>query len=218
MREHRVEERPSDRLWYLCYMFDVSSLILTAGYSGLFAIIFAESGLFFGFFLPGDSLLFTAGFLASQGFLNIFILIPLLFVAAIVGDTVGYGFGKYVGPKIFTKEESLFFNPHHVIRAQEFFLRYGKRAIFFCRFIPIVRTFVPIVAGVAEMPYRSFLTYNILGGAAWAGGIKLLGYFLGASIPQAEKYLYPIIILIILISFIPVLPHFLPNRRKKELR
>lgn len=184
---------------------DMATLIKVAGYSGLFAIIFAESGLFFGFFLPGDSLLFTAGFLASQGFFDIRVLVPLLFVAAVLGDNIGYSFGRYVGPKLFTREKSRFFNPKHVARAHAFFLVNGGNAIVFARFVPVVRTFVPIVAGVAEMPYRKFLTMNILGGALWAGGVTLIGYFLGATIPEAEKYLYPLIVLIIIVSFIPPL-------------
>lgn len=197
-------------------MFDLPSLIATAGYSGLFAIVFAESGLFFGFFLPGDSLLFTAGFLAAQGFLDIRLLVPLLFIAAVLGDNVGYAFGRRVGPRLFTREESLLFKPRHIIRAREFFKVHGSRAIFFCRFIPIVRTFVPIVAGIADMPYRTFIIYNILGGAAWAAGVTLLGYFLGETIPQAEKYLYPIIALIILLSFTPMLPHLWADKKRNN--
>jgi membrane-associated protein len=196
-------------------MFDLLAIITTAGYVGLFAIVFAESGLFFGFFLPGDSLLFTAGFLASQGTISIGLLLPLLIIAAISGDSVGYAFGTRVGPKIFTKKESRFFKPAHVTRAHEFFLKYGKKAIFLARFLPIVRTFVPIIAGVAKMPYREFILYNIVGGISWVSSMLLLGYFLGRQVPDAEKYLHPIIIVIIVVSFLPMLNEIRKARKKK---
>jgi membrane-associated protein len=196
-------------------MFDLLALITTAGYLGLFAIVFAESGLFFGFFLPGDSLLFTAGFVAAQGSLNIVILLVSLFVGAVLGDSVGYAFGRRVGPKIFTREESRFFKPAHVIRAHNFFLKYGKKAIFLARFLPIVRTFVPIVAGVAEMPYREFFVYNIIGGASWVGSMLLTGYFLGSLIPDAEKYLHVIVLIIIVLSFLPMVYEFIKARKER---
>lgn len=189
-------------------MFDLLQIITTAGYFGLFAIIFAESGLFFGFFLPGDSLLFTAGFLASQDGLNILILIPLLFVGAVLGDNVGYAFGRRVGEKIFTKKESRFFKPSHVTRAHEFFLKYGKKAIFLARFLPVVRTFTPIIAGVAKMPYANFFLYNLIGGGAWTMSMLCFGYFLGKKIPSADHYLYPIVFVIIFVSFLPALFEF----------
>lgn len=197
-------------------MFDLLALITTAGYLGLFAIVFAESGLFFGFFLPGDSLLFTAGFVASQGSLNIVILVTSLFVAATLGDSVGYAFGRRVGPKIFTREESRFFKPAHIIRAHNFFLKYGKKAIFLARFLPIVRTFVPIVAGVAEMPYREFIIYNVIGGASWVGSMLLTGYFLGSLIPDAEKYLHVIVLIIIGVSFLPMVYEFIKARKERR--
>jgi membrane-associated protein len=197
-------------------MFDLLALITAAGYFGLFAIVFAESGLFFGFFLPGDSLLFTAGFVASQGSLNIVILMTSLFVAATLGDSVGYAFGRRVGPKIFTREESRFFKPAHIIRAHNFFLKYGKKAIFLARFLPIVRTFVPIVAGVAEMPYREFIVYNIIGGASWVGSMLLTGYFLGSLIPDAEKYLHVIVLIIIGVSFLPMVYEFIKARKERR--
>ncbi len=188
-------------------MFDLVNLIETGGYLGLFAIIFAESGLFFGFFLPGDSLLFTAGFIAAQGLLNIWLLAPLLFVAAVLGDSTGYAFGKKVGPKIFNRPESRFFKPTHITKANKFFLTHGNNAIVLARFIPIIRTFVPIVAGVGSMPYRNFIIYNLVGGFLWTVGLTVLGYTLGAQIPEAEKYLHWIIAVIILTSFLPALKH-----------
>lgn len=194
-------------------MFDLVSLIKTAGYLGLFGIIFAESGLFIGFFLPGDSLLFTAGFLASQGFLNIWILAPLTFVAAILGDNFGYAFGRRVGPALFTREDSVLFNKDHLRRAKVFFEAHGAKTLVLARFLPVIRTFVPIVAGVGGMHYPTFFFYNVLGAVPWALGMTWLGYFLGNVIPNIDKYLIPIILAIVIISSIPTLFHIIKNRR-----
>lgn len=194
---------------------DPLALIATLGYIGLFAIVFAESGLFFGFFLPGDSLLFTAGLLASQHLLYLPLLLAIVPVAAILGDSAGYAFGKWVGPRIFVKDDSLFFSKHHVKRAEAFYEKYGAQAIILARFVPVVRTFVPIVAGVGKMPYKTFLAFNIVGGVLWGAGIVSLGYFLGAAFPQTEKYLTPIIIVIILVSFFPILLEWLAYRREQ---
>lgn len=193
-------------------MFDLVSLIKTVGYIGLFGIVFAESGLLVGFFLPGDSLLFTAGFLASQGFLNMWVLAPLLFAAAVTGDSVGYAFGKRVGPKIFVKEESLFFHKDHLAKAQEFFNKHGGKTIILARFIPLVRTFAPILAGVGKMQYRTFLLYNVVGGFLWSVGLTFLGYYLGSAIPHIDKYLLPIVALIILVSVAPTLLHIYKDK------
>ena len=184
-------------------MFDLIKLIEFGGYIGLFAIVFAESGLFFGFFLPGDSLLFTAGFLASQGYFSILPLILLLLVAAILGDAVGYTFGRKAGPKIFSRPESFFFKPSHVEKTSQFFEKYGAKTIFLARFVPIVRTFAPIMAGVGGMKYATFARYNVIGGICWAAGMTLLGYFFGRVIPDADRYILPIVGLIIVISLIP---------------
>ena len=154
---------------------DLVQLIETVGYVGLFAIVFAESGLFFGFFLPGDSLLLTAGLLASRNVLNIFILIPVLFVGAVLGDTVGYWFGAKAGPPLFKREESLFFKPKNLLAAKAFYDKHGGKTITLARFMPFVRTFAPIVAGAVGMNYRRFLLFNLLGGVAWAMGVTLLG-------------------------------------------
>jgi membrane-associated protein len=186
------------------HLLDPLEIIKTLGILGIFFIIFAESGLFFGFFLPGDSLLFTAGFLASQGFLNINLLVWGSFFFAILGDSVGYWFGKKVGPKIFCKEDSLFFHKNHIIRAQNFYNKYGNKTIFLARFVPIIRTFAPIVAGVGQMKYKNFIFYNILGGFTWSFGITYLGFSLGNIIPDVDKYFLPIILIIIFISFLPV--------------
>ena len=184
-------------------LFDVVALVQWGGYLGVAAIIFAESGLFFGFFLPGDSLLFTAGFLASQGYLNFWLLAPLLFIAAAAGDSVGYAFGYRVGPELFSRPDSRFFRHEHLIRTQKFFEKYGTRAVVLARFMPVVRTFTPILAGVGKMRYASFLTYNLVGAGLWAVGITGIGYFLGSAVPGIDRYLFPIIIAIIIISILP---------------
>ncbi len=196
-------------------ILDPLVLITALGYIGLFCIVLAESGLFFGFFLPGDSLLFTAGLLASQDILYLPILLAIIPVAAIVGDSIGYAFGAWVGPKLFYKDDSLFFSKKHINRAEQFYEKYGPRAIIFARFIPVVRTFVPIVAGVGKMNYKLFLTYNIIGGLLWGVGITLLGYFVGDIFPQAEHYLTPIIIVIILVSFLPLVVEWVKYQREK---
>ncbi len=187
----------------------LTALIQSVGYLGLFAIIFAESGLFFGFFLPGDSLIFTAGLLASQGYLHIGILIPLLTIAAILGDNVGYSFGRAVGPKIFRRPDSLFFNQKYLQAASHFYAERGPTALVLARFMPIIRTFVPIVAGIGAMNYRKFFIYNVIGGVVWTVTLPLLGYFLGQTIPNIDRYLLPIIGLIILTSFLPPLVSWL---------
>jgi membrane-associated protein len=191
-------------------MFNESTLsefVKTVGYIGLFATIFAESGLFFGFFLPGDSLLFTAGFLASQGILNIYVLIPLLAVAAIAGDQTGYWMGGHFGRWLMNKRETFFFSKHNLKKAENFYKKHGGKALILARFIPAVRTFVPIVAGMAKMEYKPFLTYNAIGGLTWACGITLAGYFLGSAIPGVDKYLLPIIGAIIIVSVLPAAFH-----------
>lgn len=197
-------------------MFDLTALIKAAGYLGLFGIVFAESGLFVGFFLPGDSLLFTAGFLASQGFLNILILAPLMFVAAVLGDNVGYAFGHRVGPKIFSKEESLFFHKDHLVRAEQFFNKYGAKTIVLARFVPVVRTFAPILAGAGRMNYREFLFYNVIGGLLWAVGLTVLGFFLGNAIPDIDHYIIPIVLVMIGVSFMPIFWHLFKDKVARD--
>lgn len=192
-------------------------LISTLGFVGVVSIIFAESGLFFGFFLPGDSLLFTAGFLASQNLLNLWGLLIFCSLAAILGDNFGYAFGRRVGPKIFYKEDSFFFRRSYIEKTRQFFARYGNKTIIFARFVPIVRTFAPILAGVGEMPYRQFLTYNIIGGTGWVFLLTLGGYFLGRLIPGVDQYLLPIVLLIILVSISPGLYHLYRSRQVNKI-
>lgn len=186
---------------------------MIASYVLIFAIIFAESGLFFGFFLPGDSLLFTLGILASQGSLNIWLIILLGCLAAISGDSVGYTFGRRVGPTLFKKEDSLLFRKEYLEKARRFYAEHGKITIILARYTPFVRTFAPIVAGIGKMPYSTFLIYNVVGGISWIMIITLLGYFLGNTVPNIEKYIIPILAMIILASVIP--PLFHARRRKK---
>ena len=189
----------------------------TLGYIVLFAIIFAESGLLIGFFLPGDSILFPAGFLAATGFFSLPVLILVCGVAAITGDSVGYTFGRRVGRRLFLREDSTFFKKKHLEAAEAFYEKHGSKTIVLARFVPIVRTFAPIVAGISSMHYRRFVTYNIMGGLLWAGGVTIAGYLLGHMIPpeNVDKFLLPIIILLIVIPGLPSLIHVL---RDEEMR
>lgn len=183
--------------------FDLAEIIKAVGYLGLFGIVFAESGLFFGFFLPGDSLLFTAGFLASQGFLNLGMLLLILPIAAITGDSVGYWCGEKFGRKLFTREDSFWFHKKHLVTAHEFYEKHGGKAIVLARFLPVVRTFVPIVAGMGQMSYRRFLFFNVFGGLFWSLGLTAGGYVFGSVIPDVDRYLIPVILLIIIASILP---------------
>lgn len=196
-------------------LFDIESTIKAAGYVGLFGIVFAETGLFIGFFLPGDSLLFTAGILASQGYLNIAITCFVLFIAAVLGDTVGYTIGNKFGKRLFHRKDSIFFHKDHLEKAQAFYNTHGGKTIILARFIPIVRTFAPTVAGIADMPYLKFLSYNVVGALLWAIGITLAGYFLGRLIPDVDKYLLPIIGLIVIISVLPAVREVLGSKEKR---
>ena len=189
--------------------FDLVSLVQTVGYLGIFAIVFLESGLLIGFFFPGDSLLFTAGFLASQGFFDIRILIAGCFAAAVAGDTIGYLIGAKLGPKIFKKDNSILFHKKHLERAQRFYDKHGGKTIILARFIPVIRAFAPVVAGAGKMDYKKFLTFNLVGGVLWAIGVTLAGYYLGSLVPDVDKYLLPIVGLIVIASILPVLHHSL---------
>jgi membrane-associated protein len=193
---------------------DLPALIQWAGYVGLTAIIFVETGLFFGFFLPGDSLLVTAGLLASQGFsLDVYVLGLLLNIAAVVGDNTNYWIGRYMGPRVFTREESLFFRRRHVERAHEFYQRHGAKTVVLARFMPIIRTFAPLVAGVARMSYRTFLTYSVLGGTLWIWSMLFIGYFLGRLVPGIDKHIETVIIVVIFLSILPGIISWLKERK-----
>jgi membrane-associated protein len=196
---------------------DISYILTTFGYLGILSIVFAESGLLIGFFLPGDTLLFGAGILASQDkVFNIAILIPLLFLAAVTGDSVGYSFGHRVGRKLFTKKSFLF---HHenLEKAEQFYEKHGKWTIVLARFVPIIRTFAPVVAGIGKMNYRTFLSYNLIGGLLWTGSVTLLGYFLGGLFPDLEHYITPVIVIIVLISMISPIVHVFSDKTQREL-
>ncbi len=197
------------------HLLDPMVIIKAVGLIGVLGIVFAESGLFFGFFFPGDSLLFTAGFLASQNYFNIAILAFGAFICAILGDSVGYWFGRKVGPRIFNREDSFFFHKKHIERAQNFYDKYGNKTIFLARFVPVVRTFAPIVAGVGQMKYKNFIFYNVAGGLVWSLLLIFSGYFLGRIIPGADKYILPIIIVIIIISFLPLFSELIKSKSKK---
>ncbi len=190
-----------------------------AGYVGLFAIIFTETGLFFGFFLPGDSLLVTAGLLISQGLpLDLGRLGLLLTVAAVAGDTLSYWIGRVSGPRLFAREDSLLFKRKHLQAAAEFYAKHGAKTIVLARFMPIIRTFAPVVAGAAAMDYRKFWIYNVVGGVAWIWSMLLTGYFLGSRVPGVGKHLEKVIIVVIFLSILPGIISWLRNRRAAATR
>ena len=188
---------------------DLISLIQTVGYLGVFTIVFLESGMMIGFFFPGDSLLFTAGFLSSQGILDIKVLMAGCFAAAVLGDSVGYYIGQKFGRKLFNKEKSIWFHKDHLLRAQRFYDKHGGKTIILARFIPVIRAFAPVVAGVGLMKYKRFVVFNLVGAVLWAIIIPLLGFYLGSAIPDVDQYMLPIVGIIIVASFLPVLHHVL---------
>jgi membrane-associated protein len=193
---------------------DVRHLVQVGGYIGLTAIIFAETGLLIGFFLPGDSLLVTAGLLSSQPEfgLNIWILGIILTVAAILGNTVGYFIGRYSGPRLFTRDDSLLFKKKHLFAAQAFYETHGGKTLVIARFMPIVRTFVPVVAGLARMDLKRYTAYNVLGAVAWIWSMLLIGFVLGRYIPGVERHIEKVILLVIFVSLLPGLISWWRNR------
>jgi membrane-associated protein len=200
---------------------DLIDFIKMVGVLGIALVVFAESGLLIGFFLPGDSLLFTAGFLTYTGYLpvNIHLLVLILFIAAVVGDSVGYAFGRKLGPHVFKRPDSLLFKQENVLKAQHFYEKHGGKTIIIARFIPIVRTFAPVVAGVGKMNYKQFLSYNIIGGLLWAAGLTYLGYYVGTWFTRAgieiDHVLLPIIFVIIFISVLPPAIHILKDKQQR---
>ena len=190
---------------------DLVSLIKTFGYAGVFGIVFLESGMMLGFFFPGDSLLFTAGFLASQGFLDIKVLASGCFLAAVAGNSAGYYIGKKFGRMLFNKEGSIWFQKKHLKRAELFYEKHGGKAVVLAQFVPVVRAFVPVVAGIGVMKYRRFAFFNFFGAVLWAIGVTMAGYYLGSLIPDVDKYLLPIVGLIIIASILPGLHHMLTD-------
>ena len=198
-------------------IFNPEILINTLGYVGIFSIIFLESGFFFAFFLPGDTLLFTAGFLAAQGFLNIAIVLVVLFLANFLGTIVGYLFGKRIGDKIFFKKGSFLFDPKNLDRTKVFYQKYGSITVVFSRFIPAVRTFAPILAGVGKMKLKTFLKYNIVGSILWPCIVVSVGYFFGSQFPSIHKYVMPTIGVMFLLTLVPIfILMFKKNKQKKN--
>ena len=194
--------------------YTLDQLIQWGGYLLLVGIVFTETGLLVGFFLPGDSLLITAGLLAGMGSLNIWWLNGLVIAAAILGDSTGYAIGVRLGPRIFTRPKSMLFNPKHVQRTQRFYEKYGAKTIVIARFVPIIRTFAPVLAGVGSMRYRRFLTYNVAGGIGWVVSMTLAGYLLGQTVPNISKHIHELVIVIIVLSVIPIAVEFYRERRK----
>jgi len=197
---------------------DVKALVAWGGYVGLTSIIFAETGLLVGFFLPGDSLLVTAGLFASQPRfgLNVWLLGALLTGASILGNAVGYAIGRASGPRLFTREESLFFKPRYLKQAHDFYERHGGRTIILARFMPIVRTFVPVVAGAAAMDYAKYTYYNVIGGVLWIWSLLFTGYFLGRYIPGIDAHIEKLIVVVIILSLIPALVHWIQAKRRQR--
>jgi membrane-associated protein len=197
-------------------LYHFEELIRWGGHIVLVAIVFSETGLLAGFFLPGDSLLVTAGLLASAHTLNVWLLLGELSVAAILGDSLNYAVGRRLGPKLFTREDSFFFHKDHLVRTQRFYEKYGAKTIVLARFVPIVRTFAPAVAGVGQMRYWRFLFFNIAGGIAWVFAMVLTGYYLGRSIPNVDRHVHKIILAVIFLSFIPIGMEYLKARKEKR--
>ena len=197
---------------------NVRELVRVGGYVGLTAIIFAETGLLVGFFLPGDSLIVTAGLLSAQPQfgLNVYLLGVLLTVAAIIGNTVGYAIGRATGPRLFTRDDSLLFKKKHLYRAHDFYQKHGGKTLVIARFMPIVRTFVPVVAGLGNMPLKAYTAYNVLGAIAWIWSMLFIGHFLGRMVPGIDKHIEPMILVIIALSLLPALISWWRERSKSR--
>jgi len=196
--------------------YALDDLIRWGGYVVLVAIVFTETGLLVGLFLPGDSLLIIAGLVAAAGDLNIWLLGGLLSVAAIAGDSVGYAIGYRTGPLLFTRPKSLLFNPKHVERTRDFYARHGARTIVIARFVPVIRTFAPVVAGVGQMEYRRFVLYNIAGGLGWVISLTGAGYLLGTTIPNIADYIHVVVIIVIALSVVPIAVEVIRERKRRS--
>ena len=195
---------------------NIKELVTWAGYPGLAAIIFSETGLLVGFFLPGDSLLVTAGLFAAAGFFDVTILIPLLIVCAIAGNATGYFIGKKGGHALYQREESKFFKKQHLLKTKEFYERYGPMTIVLAQFMPFARTFAPVVAGIAEMAYTRFASFNVIGAIAWITSMVLLGYFLGSTIPNIEENIHYVIFIVVFLSLLPGIIKYLQAKYGKK--
>ena len=196
--------------------YSLDDLVHWGGYVVLVVIVFTETGLLVGFFLPGDSLLITAGLVAATGYLNIWWLIGLLILAAVAGDSVGYAIGRRLGPRLFTRPKSLLFNPRHVERTRAFYARHGAKTIVIARFVPIVRTFAPVVAGVGQMEYRQFVFYNVAGGVGWVTSMTGAGYWMGQLVPNIREWTPIVVVIVILLSLIPIVVELVRERRRRS--
>jgi len=198
----------------LSRVYDVESIIKWGGLALICGIIFAETGLMIGFFLPGDSLLVTAGVFAAAGHIDLYMMLVLVSLCAVVGDQLGYFIGQKTGPALFNREDSLLFKRSHVLRAQQFYEKYGSKTIVIARFVPIVRTFAPVVAGVGQMKYRRFVTYNVAGGILWVFSMVLLGYFVASAVPNIDKHIHKVIVVVIFLSILPAIIEIVRERRR----
>ena len=206
-----------DFLWDLFHrIYDVEGLVHVGGIVGLAAIVFTETGLLVGFFLPGDSLLVTAGLFAARGDLDVALLVGCLICAAVFGDTVGYNIGARTGPRLFSRADSLLFNRKHLMTTKEFYERHGPFTIVIARFVPIIRTFAPVVAGIGAMEYRRFLAYNVMGGIGWVLAMVLGGYFLGQIVPDIHDHIHKVIVVVIVLSLLPAIIKVAKDKFKRQ--
>ncbi len=206
-----------DFLWDLFHrIYDVEGLVHVGGIVGLTAIVFTETGLLVGFFLPGDSLLVTAGLFAARGDLDVALLVGSLICAAVFGDTVGYNIGARTGPRLFSRPDSFLFNRKHLMTTKEFYERHGPFTIVIARFVPIIRTFAPVVAGIGAMEYRRFIAYNIMGGIGWVLAMVLGGYFLGQIVPNIHDHIHKVIVVVIVLSLLPAIIKVAKDKFKRQ--
>ena len=206
-----------DLLWDLFHrIYDVEGLVHVGGIVGLTAIVFTETGLLVGFFLPGDSLLVTAGLFAARGDLDVALLVGSLICAAVFGDTVGYNIGARTGPRLFSRPDSLLFNRKHLMTTKEFYERHGPFTIVIARFVPIIRTFAPVVAGIGAMEYRRFIAYNVMGGIGWVLAMVLGGYFLGQIVPNIHDHIHKVIVVVIVLSLLPAIIKVAKDKFKRQ--
>ena len=206
-----------DFLWDLFHrIYDVEGLVHVGGIVGLTAIVFTETGLLVGFFLPGDSLLVTAGLFAARGDLDVALLVGSLICAAVFGDTVGYNIGARTGPRLFSRPDSFLFNRKHLMTTKEFYERHGPFTIVIARFVPIIRTFAPVVAGIGAMEYRRFIAYNIMGGIGWVLAMVLGGYFLGQIVPNIHDHIHKVIVVVIVLSLLPAIIKVAKDKLKRQ--
>ncbi len=198
------------------FIMDVQGLIQWGGLLMVCIVVFVETGLFVGFFLPGDSLLVTAGLFAAKGDIDLVLLLVLVSLCAVIGDQTGYLIGRKAGSALFKREDSLLFKRKHLLKAHDFYEKYGNKTIVIARFVPIVRTFAPAVAGAAEMNYRRFVTYNIMGGVLWVFSMILGGYVMGKTIPNLDKYIHLVIVVVVFLSILPAIIEVYRARRKPK--